>query len=128
MLQLATLLAQEETFDYTYSLDPKAAEAAGAAVAGIAGVMVFVWVLLILFALVGFVIWLWAIIDCAKRQFTNPADRTTWLIVLIVGFLFGISLIVAIIYLIVGRKKGEIPGAAAPPPPGPTPPETPPTT
>lgn len=105
---LAMLLAQTEE---TITFDPEAAEAVGVAAAGLAGVMIFVWIAVVIAALLGLILWVWAIIDISKRQFTDPGNKTTWLIVLIVGLIIGLSLIAAIIYLIVGRKQGTIPGA-----------------
>ena len=111
---LPILLAQTEE---TISLDPAAAEAAGAAAAGIVGIWLFLWIVIIIGSLIGLILWIWAIIDVSKRQFSNPSDKTTWLIVLIVGFVVGLSLIAAIIYLIAGRKKGTLPGQSSQTPP-----------
>lgn len=97
------LLAQDETI----SIDPNAA---GAVATGIVGAWIFFWIVIAIVVLVGFILWLWAIIDCSKRQFTNPSDKNTWLIVLIVGFVLGLHLIAAIIYLVAGRKKGTVGG------------------
>lgn len=104
---LPILLAQTEE---TITLDPAAADAAGAAVAGLVGIWIFVWIVIVIAALIGLILWIWAIIDVSKRQFANPQDKTTWLIVLIVGFVVGLSFIAAIVYLIAGRKKGTMPG------------------
>lgn len=108
---LPVLLAQTEE---TISIDPNAVNAATTAAAGFVGIWIFIWVVLIIAAIVGFILWLWAIIDCSKRQFANPSDKTTWLIVLIVGFVVGLSLIAAIIYLVAGRKKGTMGGTSQP--------------
>lgn len=84
--------------------DAASAAAGGAVLAGFAGVMIFVWIL----AIVGFVFWIWALIDVIRRQFTNPSDKTLWIIlVVILGYLG------AILYLIIGRKKGTIPSGGA---------------
>lgn len=115
---LPVLIAQTEE---TISFDPQAVEAAGTAVAGLAAVWIFIWIVVVIAALIGLILWIWAIVDVTKREFANPSDKTTWLIVLIVGFVVGLSLIAAIIYLVAGRKKGTMPGQSA----GPTPPSTP---
>lgn len=87
--------------DYTYTPDAAAA-ASGVAAAGIGIFMILFWVL---FVGVGAVIWIWALIDVIRRQFTNQNDKTLWLIIVILlGWIGGI------VYLIVGRKKGSIPG------------------
>ncbi|HLB95452.1 MAG TPA: PLDc N-terminal domain-containing protein [Patescibacteria group bacterium] len=88
--------------DYSTPADAAAAAAAGTAAVGIfAGVMIFIWIL----AILGFAIWLWALIDVIRRQFTNPNDKTLWVILVVV-----LGVIGAIVYLIAGRKKGTIPG------------------
>ncbi|MFA6493040.1 MAG: PLDc N-terminal domain-containing protein [Patescibacteria group bacterium] len=90
--------------DYTYTTDPAAAAAGTAAVGVFAGVMIFVWIL----AIATFVVWLWALIDVIRRNFTNPSDKTLWLILVVVGAFF-LGPILPIVYLIVGRKKGTLP-------------------
>ncbi|MBU2595441.1 PLDc N-terminal domain-containing protein [Patescibacteria group bacterium] len=104
---MLAMLAQSEE---TISIDPAAANAVGAAAAGVVGIWVFLWIVLVIAALLGLILWIWAIIDVSKREFANPQDKTTWLIVLIVGFVVGLSLIAAIIYLAAGRKKGTMSG------------------
>lgn len=83
---------------YTYTPDV----GAGVAAAGIGIAMILFW---LLFFGVGFVIWLWALIDVIRRQFPNQNDKTLWLIVVILLYWIG-----GIVYLIAGRKKGTIPG------------------
>ena|SRR3990172_1750249 len=104
------MLAQTEE---TISFDPAAADAVGAAAAGVVGIWIFLWIVIIAASLLGLILWIWAIIDVSKREFANPQDKTTWLIVLIVGFVVGLSLIAAIIYLVAGRKKGTIGGSSS---------------
>lgn len=104
---LPVLLAQTEE---TISIDPAAVNAAGTAAVGLAAVWVILWIVIVVASLLGLILWIWAIIDVSKRQFANPQDKTTWLIVLIVGFVAGLSLIAAIIYLVAGRKKGTMSG------------------
>lgn len=87
-----------------YTITPGAADvAAGTAAAGIGIAMIFFWVL---FVGVGGVIWIWALIDVIRRQFTNQNDKTLWLIIVILlGWIGGI------VYLLTGRKKGTIPAS-----------------
>lgn len=90
--------------DYSGSFDPAAAAAATAA----AGTFVVGWIIFwVIFGGVGFILWLWALIDCIRRNFTNPNDKILWLVLIIL-----IAWIGPILYLIIGRKKGTIPGAA----------------
>ena len=88
--------------------------AAGAAILG--GLAIF-WIVLILIALAFLALWIWALVDCIKREFPGENDKMVWLIVLIVSFVVGLSWLAAIIYLIVGRKKGTLPGTPSTPTP-----------
>jgi hypothetical protein len=76
------------------------------------------------FAFIGLSIW--AIVDAAQRppeQFprwtqTGTSNKTTWIIGLVVGWVIGLGWVVAIVYLMVVRKKmGPIVRTEAPPPP-----------
>lgn len=66
--------------------------------------LVVIWVLVMLVALVSLIIWIWALVDCLRREFPG-SEKTTWIVVLIVSLVLGLGLIGAIIYLIAGRKK-----------------------
>lgn len=102
-MPLLMLLAQT---DYsTIPSDAATATAATAAV-GIAAAWVIFWVV---FGVIGFVLFLWALIDCIRRQFPNPNDKVLWLVLIIL-----IGWLGPILYLIIGRKKGTIPGGSAP--------------
>jgi hypothetical protein len=90
--------------DYSVTYDPAAAAAAGTAAVGLGVGLLIFW---ILFVGVGFVLWLWALIDCIRRNFTNPNDKILWLVLIIL-----IGYIGPILYLIIGRKKGTLPVAA----------------
>ncbi len=69
---------------------------------------VIVWAIL---SLVGFALWLWALIDVIRRQFPpGSSDKILWIIVILL-----VPLIGPILYLIVGRQRGSVG----------TPPETP---
>ena len=86
----------------TFTPDAAAAAAATGALALGAGMLFFFWIL----GIVGFVLFLWALIDVIRRQFTNPNDKILWIVLIIF-----IGWIGPILYLIIGRKKGTIPGA-----------------
>lgn len=102
---LSLLLAQDTTnYYYPSAADTAAATASATAAAGIGiGLLVF-W---IIFCGLGFILFLWALIDCIKRNFTNPNDKILWLVLIIL-----IGWLGPILYLIIGRKKGSIAGAA----------------
>ncbi len=47
------------------------------------------------------VLWVYAIVDCAQREFPGPNDKIVWILIII--FAHGIG---ALIYWIVGRPRG----------------------
>jgi hypothetical protein len=60
---------------------------------------------IILFVLIPYV---WAIIDIIHRpvsQFPNGTGKTGWLVALIVGTFIGLGWLIAIVYLILVRKR-----------------------
>lgn len=89
--------------DYGTTYDPAAAAAVGTAAMTFAVGWIIFWVI---FCGVGFVLWLWALIDCIRRQFTNPNDKILWIVLIIL-----IAWIGPILYLIIGRKKGTLPSS-----------------
>ncbi|MBM2820649.1 MAG: hypothetical protein HW405_409 [Candidatus Berkelbacteria bacterium] len=92
--------------DYSVTLDPGSAAAAATATAAF-GAIAIVWILFwIVVGGLGFVLWLWALIDCIRREFTNPNDKILWIVLILLLWLIG-----PILYLIIGRKKGTIPAA-----------------
>lgn len=101
---LLSLLAQatDVTTDFsTTAADEAAAAAVGTAAVGVwAGMMIF-WVI---FSIVGFALFLWALIDVIRRQFPNQNDKILWVILIIV-----LGIIGPILYLLIGRKKGTLP-------------------
>lgn len=83
------------------TFDPNAAAAATA----VAGSLVIGWIIFwVVAGGVGLVLFLWALIDCIRREFTNPNDKILWLVLIIL-----IGWIGPILYLIIGRKKGTLP-------------------
>jgi uncharacterized membrane protein YidH (DUF202 family) len=96
-----------------------AQEASDAAAGAIVGGFVIFWIIIVIAAIIGLALWIWALIDVIRREFPEENDKTIWLVVLIVSFVVGLSLIGAIVYLIVGRKKGTLPGQPSEPTPPP---------
>jgi len=98
---LSLLLAQT---DYgTSSSDAAAAAAAGTAAVGLGIGLIVFW---LIFGLGGFALFLWALIDCIRRDFQNPNDKILWIVLILV-----IAWLGPILYLIIGRKKGTIKAA-----------------
>jgi len=86
------------------TVDPAADAAAAAAATGVlafgVGMVIFFWII----GIIGLILFIWALVDCIRRQFTNPNDKVLWLVLIIL-----IGWIGPILYLIIGRKKGTIP-------------------
>jgi len=105
---MLTLLAQATDFSdlgTTSAEDAAAAAAAGTAAVGVGIGLMILW---FVFGVAGLIIWIWALVDVIRRQFTNQNDKVLWIVLVIVLGVLG-----AIIYLIAGRKNGTIPGAPA---------------
>jgi len=98
---LLSLLAQATDYGTMTADEAAATAAAGTAAVGLGIGMLIFW---IIFVGIGFIFWIWALIDVIRRQFPNQNDKTLWLIVVILLYWVG-----AIVYLIAGRKKGNIP-------------------
>ncbi len=82
---------------------------ATAAVAGLGIFLVGIWAFFITLMLIGLGLWIWALVDFFKREWPNQNDKTLWLVLLLVSFFTGLYLIMAIIYLVFGRKQGTLP-------------------
>jgi hypothetical protein len=61
------------------------------------------WLLFIAFILFMSVLWIYAIIDVARRQFSDSTTKVFWLLIVI--FLHGLG---TIIYLVFGRQQGTL--------------------
>jgi hypothetical protein len=104
---LSLLLAQAtDTYDYgTSAADAAATTAAASTGLAIWGGMVIFW---LIFGALGLALFLWALIDVLRRQFTNPNDKILWIVLILF-----IGILGPILYLIIGRNKGTIPAPAA---------------
>lgn len=110
LLLYATPALAQTTTDWSATYTPEqAAEATAAATTASAGVAALAigWIIFwVIFGGVGFVLWLWALIDCIRRQFpAGSNDKILWIVLILV-----IPWIGPIVYLIVGRKRGKIAG------------------
>ena len=106
---LSLLLAQTSTT--TTDFGTSAADSAATAAAGTAAVGLGIGMLVFWFIAggLGLVLFIWALIDVIRREFPNQNDKILWIIlVLLLGW------IGPILYLLIGRKKGTIPGGSAP--------------
>lgn len=64
------------------------------------GISVGFFVLLIILCSI---LWLWLLIDCIKREFSNPNDKIMWILL----FIFTQTIGALIYYLVVKRKRGS---------------------
>lgn len=61
---------------------------------------IFLWLFIMLVAFGGTILWIWALIDVAKREFKNKDDKTLWILIVVLTGLIG-----AIIYYFMIYKK-----------------------
>ncbi|QCR21461.1 PLDc N-terminal domain-containing protein [Pontibacter sp. SGAir0037] len=66
----------------------------------IGGIGTMELLLVLLFGLVPFVLWLWAIIDLLRSDFRSGTDKLIWAVVIIFVPLLG-----ALLYLLIGRSQ-----------------------
>lgn len=60
-----------------------------------------IWVVMALLALASLVVWIWAIVDCAQREFPQQETKIVWILVIVL-----VGIIGALVYLVVGRPQG----------------------
>ena len=93
-------------------LSSAASNAGATAFLGLIGgfytLMVGLYCVIFLFGLLSFVIWLWLLIDCLKREnYDGPNDKILWAIVIIFTHIIG-----AILYYFVIKTKKDLPKTA----------------
>ena len=86
-----------------------------AIIAGFYGVFFLFYCLIGLFALLSFIAWVLALVDCIKRDFPNHNDKVMWILVIALTHVLG-----AIIYYFVVYRKTKQAGKEAQKPPEPT--------
>lgn len=112
LASLAPVAAMAQT-DYTYSTTTSADSAAAGGL--FAGLFVF-YIIFLIVALVLFVFWIFMLIDAFKRtNWKQESDKNTWLIVLIVGFVLGLSGLAAIVYYFMVKRPLDKGGKTPPP-------------
>jgi hypothetical protein len=91
---------------YSYTYDTTGDPAAAAALLG--GFGIFGIIIPLCCGLIGLVLYafnIWMIIDVLKRTEVELPNKTTWMVLLIVGFLMGFGPFVALFYFFGPRKK-----------------------
>jgi len=84
--------------------------AVAATAMGLGWFMVCFWIVFALVALALFVFWIIAIVDCAQRkneEFPNATEnsKTTWLIILLVSWVVGLSGVAGLVYYFMVIRK-----------------------
>jgi hypothetical protein len=101
---LAEDLTSSDYYDY-YTTSADAATAATGAAALFTGGFLILWICCALIGLIFFALNIWMLIDVSKRTDAEVANRSLWLVLLIVGIFLGFGGLVAIIYFFAVRKK-----------------------
>lgn len=104
---LATTAFAVSDYSYTYDLGTSAEDSAGAA-AALASMGIFGIVLPLCCGLIGLLFLafnIWMLVDVLKRTEVELPNKTTWMVLLIVGLVFGFGGLVALFYYFGPRKR-----------------------
>ncbi len=63
-------------------------------------VVAAIWLVFGLAALAAMAVWIWALVDCLRRDFPEPVHKVVWVLVIILLHFLG-----AILYLAIGRQQ-----------------------
>ncbi|HJN16508.1 MAG TPA: PLD nuclease N-terminal domain-containing protein [Armatimonadota bacterium] len=55
--------------------------------------------------IIGFFIWIGALIDCVKREFDGENEKLIWVLIIVLAGWIG-----ALVYLFIGKEKGRLTG------------------
>lgn len=95
-LQLAQVAEVTETVDWSALADAEAAAAvAGTAAVGLGIGMIIFWIIAVVVGLVFLIWWIVLLVDLTKRDFPQ---KNTWLILMILGLVFGFVIIIDLVY------------------------------
>jgi hypothetical protein len=59
----------------------------------------------IFFSLLSKAFLIWMLVDCINRDESEFKDRNIWLILLILGFFFGYTLVISLVYFFAVKRK-----------------------
>ena len=62
--------------------------------------MMLVWLVIMVIGLGGTILWVWMLIDCARRTFPKNDDKVVWILVIVFTHLIG-----AVIYYFMVKRK-----------------------
>ncbi len=54
----------------------------------------------------GFIFWLWLLIDCSRRKFSNNYEKVAWIVFMCLGSLAPIGLIAYLVVIKLNNKQG----------------------
>lgn len=60
----------------------------------------FIWITFAVIFLLGFILWIWILVDCIKRDFKNENEKLLWILILIFAHWIG-----ALIYYFLVKRK-----------------------
>ncbi|MFC1651714.1 PLD nuclease N-terminal domain-containing protein [Patescibacteria group bacterium] len=82
-------------------------EAAAGIFAGLIGLFIFVIYFVfiggfIIIGILGTILWIWMLVDCAKREFKNENDKLLWILVIVLANTVG-----AIVYYFIIKREQD---------------------
>jgi uncharacterized BrkB/YihY/UPF0761 family membrane protein len=109
---VAPVAAFAQSYDYNYNYDYSSG-ATDVAATGLGIGLMIMWGIAMIVGLAFFILWIMMLVDAFKRQWP---ERTTWLVILIVGFFLGLSWLAAILYYFLVKRKnvGTMGGGSMP--------------
>jgi len=114
LASLAPLAAKAAEYDYDYSTTTTASDSAAAAAFG--GVFLIFFLVAIAVGIGFFIFWIFMLVDAFKRtNWVDDSQKNLWIIVLIVGFVVGLSGIAALVYYFVVKRALDKKGTPATP-------------
>jgi uncharacterized metal-binding protein len=106
-------MAMEALIEFLKSGTGSAIGLITAASFSIIGIILLILGIIFLFAVLaviigGLILWVWMLVDCLQRKFSNKNEKIVWIIILIAsifGAIFLLHLLAAIVYNFVVRNK-----------------------
>ena len=62
--------------------------------------MILMWLVIMVIGIGGFILWIWMLVDAAKRNFPKSDDKVLWILVIVLAGIIG-----AIIYYFMVKRK-----------------------
>ena len=98
-LPLAAKAADDMNATDMGNMSTTATATSTAAAGALFGGLAIVWLVLVVVGIAFLVFWILMLVDCLKRtNWKQESDKNLWLIILIVGFVVGLSWLAAVVY------------------------------